>query len=51
MKTLTKAQFNEAVNSGKFDIRPTNIVYVNKNKYSLKVYEYEDRVEMELIDE
>lgn len=51
MKILTKEQFRDAVDSGKFEIRPTNIVIVNGNTYSLKVYEHEDKVEMDKIEE
>ena len=51
MKVLTKAQFNEAIAIGKFDIRPTNIVIVGDNKYSLEVSEYENKVTMTKIEE
>ena len=48
---ITKQQFNEAVASGKIDIRPTNVCIINEKMYSLQVEEYEDKVILTKIEE
>ncbi len=47
MKTLTKQKFRDGMDSGQIDVRPTNEAYINGNKYKVKIYEYEDKVELE----
>lgn len=62
MKILTKEQFNEMtsptldengklVATARLQLHPTNIGIINGNKYSIKVYTHEDKVEMEKIEE
>lgn len=57
MKTLTKQEFQQLafpVGNGKdaiparMDLKPNNTGIINGNTYDIKVYEYEDKVELTL---